>query len=81
MIGWLDNTATTSHIMHQREAFTNYTLMGNSFITGVDGKEALIMGHRTVELKLTCNSADDPSGILGLGKTRKNIHTGFFRAL
>ena len=22
--------------------------------------------------------ADDPSGILNLGKTRKNIHTGFF---
>ena len=24
---------------------------------------------------------DDPSGILNPGKTRKNIHTGFFRAL
>ena len=26
-------------------------------------------------------SIDDPSGILNPGKTRKNIHTGFFQAL
>ena len=53
---WLANTATMSHITHQREAFTNYTPMGNSSITGVSRKEALIMGRRTVELKLTCNT-------------------------
>ena len=50
--------ATMSHVMHQREAFTDYTPMGNSSMTGVGGKEALIMGHGTVELKSTCNSAE-----------------------
>ena len=50
--------ARMSHVMHQREAFTNYTPMGNSSITGVGGKEALISGHRTVELNLTCNGAE-----------------------
>ena len=55
---WLANTATTSHITHQREAFTDYTPMGNSSITGVGRKEALIMGCGTVELKLTCNGAE-----------------------
>ena len=52
---WLANMATMSHVMHQREAFTDYTPMGNSSVTGVGGKEAVIMGHGTVELKLTCN--------------------------
>ena len=55
---WLANTATMSHITHQREAFTNYTPMGNSSVTGVGGKEALIMGHRTVELSSTCNGTE-----------------------
>ena len=50
--------ATTSHVTHQREAFTNYTPMGHSSITGVGRKEALIMGCRTVELKLTCDGAE-----------------------
>ena len=54
---WLADTATTSHVTHQREAFTEYTPMGNSCITGVGGKEAIIMGHGTVELKSTCNGA------------------------
>ena len=48
-----------SHVTHQREAFTDYTPMGNSSITGVGRKEALIMGHGTVELKSTCNGAND----------------------
>ena len=50
---WLADMATTSHVTHQREAFTNYTPMGNSSITGVGSKEALISGHRTVELNST----------------------------
>ena len=53
---WLADTATMSHITHQTEAFTNYTPIGNSSITGVGGKEALIMGCRTVELRSTYNS-------------------------
>ena len=55
---WLADTATTSHVTHQREAFIDYTPMGNSSVTGVGGKEAVIMGHGTVELKLTCNGAE-----------------------
>ena len=42
---WLADTATTSHITHQREAFTNYTHMGNVSVTGVGGKEAQIAGR------------------------------------
>ena len=53
---WLADIATTSHITHQREAFTECTPMGNSSVTGVGGKEAIIMGRGTVELKSTCNS-------------------------
>ena len=44
--------------MHQREAFTDYTPMGNSSVTGVGSKEALILGRRTVELNLTCNGTE-----------------------
>ena len=50
--------ATTSHITPQKEAFTDYTPMGNSSVTGVGRKEAVIMGHGTVELKLTCNGTE-----------------------
>ena len=55
---WLADTATTSHVMHQREAFIDYTPMGNSSVTGVGGKEALISGRGTVELISTCNGTD-----------------------
>jgi hypothetical protein len=52
---WLADTATTSHVMHQREAFTTYAPMGNGSVMGVGGKEAKIAGRRTVELISTCN--------------------------
>ena len=55
---WLADTATTSHVTHQGHTFIDYTPMGNTSITGVGGKEALISGHGTVELKSTCNSTD-----------------------
>jgi len=55
---WLADTATTLHVMHQREAFTNYTPMGNSSITGIGSKEALIAGCGTVELNSTCKGTD-----------------------
>ena len=44
----------TSHITHQREAFTNYTPMGNISVTGVGGKEAQTAGRKTVDLISTC---------------------------
>lgn len=46
---------TTSHVTHQQEAFIDYTPLGNSSITGVDGKEVNIAGQGTVELDSTCN--------------------------
>jgi hypothetical protein len=55
---WLVDMATTSHVTHQRDAFIDYTPMGNTFITGVGRKEALISGRGTVELKSTCNGTD-----------------------
>jgi hypothetical protein len=55
---WLADMATISHITHQKEAFIDYTPMGNTSVTGVGGKEALISGCGTVELKSTCNGTD-----------------------
>ena len=62
--------------MHQREAFTDYTPMGNSSIAGVGEKEALIMGHGTVELKSTCNSTEyilHLENVLRVPGTRNNL--------
>jgi hypothetical protein len=50
---WLADSATTSHIMHHREAFASYTPLGSSSITGVGGKEVPIAGQGTVELVST----------------------------
>ena len=58
---WLADMAMTSHIMHQREAFTNYTPMGNSSVTGVGGKEVLILGCGTVELNSKCSARNKNS--------------------
>jgi hypothetical protein len=51
---WLADSATTSHIMHHREAFASYTPLGSSSITEVGGKEVSIAGWGTLELVLTC---------------------------
>ena len=62
--------------MHQREAFTDYTPMGNSSITGVGRKEALIMGCGTVELNLTCNCTEYIlclENVLHVPGTRNNL--------
>ena len=34
---WVADTATTSHITHQREAFIEYIPSNNSSVTGVGG--------------------------------------------
>jgi hypothetical protein len=73
---WLVDSATMSHVMHQREAFTDYTPMGNSSVTGVGRKEALIMGCRTVELNLTCNGTEyilHLENVLHVSGTRNNL--------
>jgi hypothetical protein len=55
---WLADSATTSHITYQREAFTSYTPLGKSSITGVGGNQATIAGQGTVELVSTCNGQE-----------------------
>jgi hypothetical protein len=52
---WLADTATTSHVACNRDAFTSYTPSKNITVTGVGGKEAPILGRGTVELNSTCN--------------------------
>jgi hypothetical protein len=54
---WLADSATSSHVSAQRDAFTTYTPLINSTATGVGGKEAKITGHSTVELISECNGS------------------------
>jgi hypothetical protein len=55
---WLADSATTLHITHQWEAFTSYTPLGSSSITGVGGKEVPIAGQGTFKLVSTCNGQE-----------------------
>ena len=50
---WLADSATTSHITNQQDAFISYETLENSSITGVGGQEAKIAGKGTVKLILT----------------------------
>jgi hypothetical protein len=52
---WLADSATSSHVSAQREAFITYTPLTNSTATGVGGKEAKVTGYGTVELLSNCN--------------------------
>jgi hypothetical protein len=51
---WMADSATSSHVTHQHEAFTTYTPITNKLVTCVGGKEAIIAGQGTVELISTC---------------------------
>jgi len=55
---WLADSATTLHITHQWEAFTSYTHLGRSSVTGVGGNQVTIAGQGTVELVSTCNGQE-----------------------
>jgi hypothetical protein len=74
---WLVDSATTSHITHQHEAFTSYTPWGtHCSITGVGGKKALIAGRGTVELSSTCNGQQYTLlllNVLHVPRTRNNL--------
>jgi GAG-pre-integrase domain len=76
---WLADSATTSHITHQREAFTLYTPLGtHCSVTGVGGKEVLIAGWGTVELTSTCNGQQYALlllNVLHVPRTRNNLLT------
>jgi hypothetical protein len=54
---WLADSATTSHVTHQCEAFTTYTPMGNAAVTGVGG-DVKIAGQGTIKLISKCNKQD-----------------------
>src|SRR6202789_134191 len=73
---WLADTATTSHVTHQRQAFVDYTPMENCSVTGVGGKEANIAGRGTVELNSICNGityAIRLENVLHVPGTRNNL--------
>jgi hypothetical protein len=74
---WLADSATTSHIMHQHEAFTSYTPWRTCrSITGVGGKEVLIAGRGTVELSSTCNGQQYTLlllNVLHMPRTQNNL--------
>jgi hypothetical protein len=42
---WLADSATTSHITHQWEAFTSYTSLRNSSVTRVGGNNSWPRNH------------------------------------
>ena len=52
---WVADTATTSHITHQKDAFIDYTPSNNTSVTGVGGRTAKIAGRDTVVLISTFN--------------------------
>jgi len=45
---WVADSATTSHITHQREAFINYTPSKNASVTGVGGQKVKIAGRGVI---------------------------------
>jgi hypothetical protein len=72
---WLADSATTSHVTHQCEAFISYTPMGDATITGVGGK-ATIAGRGTIELILTCNGQKyllTLENVLHVPETKNNL--------
>ena len=51
---WLADSATTSHICNDREAFTNYHHDGEGTVIGVGSVKAAIQGRGTVRLYSEC---------------------------
>src|SRR5262245_7803220 len=52
---WLADSATTSHVTYQRDAFTSYVPTTDLSVTGIGGRVANIAGRGTVDLISTCN--------------------------
>jgi len=52
---WLADSAATTHITHQREAFTTYKQIPDVPIAGVGGAEAHAIGKGTIKLISECN--------------------------
>jgi hypothetical protein len=73
---WLADSATSSHVSAQREAFTTYTPLANSSATSVGGKEAKIAGHGTVKLLSALQISDSQARCitkLGSSKYSRDI--------
>jgi formamidopyrimidine-DNA glycosylase len=52
---WLADSATTSHVANQHEAFTKFYLLTGTTVSGVGNVKAKAEGQGTVELILICN--------------------------
>jgi len=52
---WVADSATTSYITHQREAFIKYTPSKNASVTGVGGQKIKIASRGVVNLISTFN--------------------------
>jgi hypothetical protein len=73
---WLADSAMTSHVTHQCEAFTTYMPSANTYVTGVGGKEATIAGQGTIELILTYNGQSYTlllENVLHMPRTQNNL--------
>ena len=52
---WLADSATTSHVTNQRDAFINYEPLTNKLVLGVGNNETHAIGRGTVELESNFN--------------------------
>ena len=48
---WLADSATTSHIFNQKEAFVSYAPLTGKTVMGVGNNQANVEGHGTIELE------------------------------
>ena len=52
---WLADSATTSHVTNQHDAFINYERLTNKLVLGIGNNEAHAIGQGTVELESDYN--------------------------
>ena len=78
---WLADSATTSHVTNQRDAFIDFTPLTNKLVIGVGNNKAHAIGRGTVELESKCNNRkfiikledvlyipDTPNSLISLGR-------------
>jgi len=78
---WLADSATTSHVTNQRDAFIDFTPLTNKLVIGVGNNKAQAIGRGTVELESKCNDRkfiikledvlyipDTPNSLISLGR-------------
>src|SRR6267378_4083707 len=52
---WLADSATTSHVTNQRDAFINYEPLTNKLVLGVGNNETHVIGRGTIKLESNFN--------------------------